>query len=165
LSIGSSAQLLELNTIVLFGNDPIVREQNKSFIDATEEHFYSYSANGGINELIDWIKLHQSKDEWWMAAGLYIHVISQPQLFIEGNHRTGALMMSFLLGQRGKPPFVLSIDNARAHFEPSTLAKDVIKQGLRSLLMVPKLKKRMAKNFKNSAHNHFILNPEELLIL
>ena len=156
LEMGYSDSLLELNKIVLFGENNNNRQQQASQVKATQDHFYQLSAQGGVGELIEWLALHEHKNVWWMAAGLYIQVISQPQLFIEGNHRTGALMMSYLLCKNGKPPFVLSVGNARSHFEPSSLAKDVHKHGFRSLVMIPKLKKRMARNFKESAVPHYI---------
>jgi Fic family protein len=49
--------------------------------------------------------------------------VSQPQLFLEGNHRTGALVASYILVQEGLPPFVLTRKNASEYFNPSTLIK------------------------------------------
>ena len=157
LELGQSTSLLELNKLVLFGENHADQEHQAAQVKATHEHFYQLSAYGGVGELIEWLQLHEHKDIWWTAAGLYIHVLSQPQLFIEGNHRTGALMMSYLLCKNGKPPFVLSLENAQAHFDPSSLAKGVHKHGVRSLLLVPKLKKRLAKNLRQSAVDQYLL--------
>jgi len=38
-----------------------------------------------------------------------------------GNHRTGALLMSYLLVRDGDPAFVLSVETAPAYFGPSSL--------------------------------------------
>jgi Fic family protein len=85
-------------------------------------------------------------------------VLSEPQLFIEGNHRTGALIMSWLLAREGKPPFVLSVDNAKAYFDPSSIAKSLRKHSLRMMLSRPKLLKRFAALLKNGAQSaHQIL--------
>ncbi|MVF11474.1 hypothetical protein FT643_04885 [Ketobacter sp. MCCC 1A13808] len=161
LELGQSTSLLELNRLVLFGDKPENQQQQSDQIKATQEHFYQLSDYGGVGELIEWLRLHDHKNIWWTAAGLYIHIISQPQLFIEGNHRTGAILMSYLLCKNGKPPFVLSVDNARAHFDPSSLAKGMHKHGVRSLLMIPKLKKRLARNLKQSAVPDYLLSSAE----
>jgi hypothetical protein len=42
------------------------------------------------------------------AAEVYIYILSEPQLFIAGNHRTGALVLSYILAREGRPPFVLT---------------------------------------------------------
>jgi hypothetical protein len=47
--------------------------------------------------------------------------VSEPQLLIEGNHRTGALVLSYILAREGRPPFVLTAENAKAYLDPSTL--------------------------------------------
>jgi hypothetical protein len=52
-----------------------------------------------------------------------------PQLFIEGNHRTGALVMSYIQARDGKPPFVLTVPHAEPFFEWSTLFSTQGKSG------------------------------------
>jgi len=37
------------------------------------------------------------------------------------SHRTGVLVMSYILAREGRPPFVLTVENAKAYFDPSTL--------------------------------------------
>jgi hypothetical protein len=68
--------------------------------------------------VMDWYALKEGKSVWRRAAGVYIRILSEPQLFIEGNHRTGALIMSYLLAREGRAPFVLTDDNAREYFNP-----------------------------------------------
>ena len=55
--------------------------------------------------------------------------LSRPQLFIEGNHRTGALAMSYVRLRDGHPPFVLTPENAAAYFEISAPIRDIPKHG------------------------------------
>ncbi|WP_232470147.1 MULTISPECIES: hypothetical protein, partial [Methylococcus] len=55
----------------------------------------------GIEGLMDWYALHRRESPWERAAGVYARVLSKPQLFIEGNHRSGSLIMSYILAQGG----------------------------------------------------------------
>jgi len=55
-------------------------------------------------------------------------MLSRPQLFIEGNHRTGALLMSYLLLRDGQPPFVLAPTDALVYFARSAAIRDVDKR-------------------------------------
>jgi hypothetical protein len=52
-----------------------------------------------------------------------VSIVGQPQLFIEGNHRTGSLIASWINLWAGYPPFVLSEDNAVDYFAPSAAIK------------------------------------------
>ncbi|TVQ92886.1 MAG: hypothetical protein EA400_03215 [Chromatiaceae bacterium] len=153
---GHSQWLLELNTRVLCGVDPKRREEFAAHIAATERHFYGQD-DGGIGGLIGWLERHREDAVWLRAAGAYVYVLSRPQLYLEGNHRTGALIMSALLAREGAPPFVLSVDNAKAYFDPSTLVKDVRKQGLDLLIRVPKLKQRLAQLLRASGTAQFLI--------
>jgi hypothetical protein len=53
-------------------------------------------------------------------------VLSYPQLYQEGNHRTGAPIASGILLQSGCPPFVLTRKNAIAYFNPSSGMRHII---------------------------------------
>ena len=55
---------------------------------------------------------------------MYVRILSRPQLFIEGNQRTAALVMSYVVLRAGQPPFVLSARNAPDYFDPSTVIRD-----------------------------------------
>jgi hypothetical protein len=117
------AGLLELNHIVLCGRDPNERREHRKHIQATAQRFYN---QGGfnINDILRWYHDHAHESPWKRASGVYVRILSQPQLYIEGNHRTGALIMSYILARDGKAPFVLTIGNAKAYFDPSTLIKE-----------------------------------------
>ena len=56
---------------------------------------------GGIQDLVEWYAGHRGESAWDRAAGVYVRILSKPQLFIEGNHRTGALLMSYILLRDG----------------------------------------------------------------
>jgi hypothetical protein len=74
--------------------------------------------------VLEWHARHEGESAWSRAAGAYVRTLSKPQLFIEGNHRAGALMMSYILVREGRPPFVLSVENAGAYFDPSAVIRN-----------------------------------------
>lgn len=152
---GGSPQLLELNTLVLFGRDARTREECSTQIAASRQHFYAKS-DGGIEALVAWAHGLNGATTWQRAASVYVHILSQPQLFIEGNHRTGSLVMSWILACAGKPPFVLSVENAKAYFDPSALVKSSRKHSLRMLLERSKLVKRLAELLKAESRKRYL---------
>ncbi len=154
---GSSEQILNLNLLVLCGNDRSQREECAQLVEATTQRYYT-QGDGGIESLVDWVRSMNAESVWRHAASAYIHLLSQPQLFIEGNHRTGALIMSWMLARAGKPPFVLSVDNAKAYFDPSTVTKNARKHTLRMMLERPKLVKRFADLLKKESEKEHALS-------
>jgi hypothetical protein len=52
--------------------------------------------------------------------------------------------MSYILAQAGKAPFVLTVANAKAYFDPSTPIKETHKVATTLLMKLPRLKKRFA---------------------
>ena len=156
-ALGNSKQLLQLNTLVLCGNDPGKRRQYAKHLQQTEQHFYK-TGEGGVGDIIEWYALHQKESIWKRAAGVYVRILSQPQLYIEGNHRTGALIMSYLLARENRPPFVLTVDNAKGYFDPSTLIKDTKKHGIAVLFRIPKIKKNFARFLKEQTDSRYLLS-------
>jgi hypothetical protein len=157
LARGNSRRLLQLNCLVLWGScDPKAVGCAGEFRQ-TEEHFYDDGSPGGMRSLFNYASEHKGNGVWKRAAGVYIRILSEPQLFVEGNHRTGALLMGHMLTREGKPPFVLTASNAKAYFDPSSLVKACRKRTLRALLEVPKLRKRLAKFVENEANPAFLL--------
>lgn len=110
--------ILELNHLVLCGSSARVRLEYGPHLLETRRRFAE-----GIDEIADWYERKRHKSATRRAAGVYVLSVSQPQLFLEGNHRTGALVASYILVQEGLPPFVLTPKNAVAYFNPSTLIK------------------------------------------
>lgn len=157
LEMGNSRHLLELNNLVLCGTDDLAYDDCAPHIEETRRRFYDDKSPGSVRALMNYLAEHRSDSPWRRAAGAYVHVLSQPQLFIEGNHRTGSLIMSHILAQAGKPPFVLTVENARAYFNPSSLAKDCHKHSFQMLWQVPKLRKRFASLLKDTANEGFLL--------
>jgi len=135
---------LELNHIVLCGITPEKRRDYQQHIKSTTDRFYQQH-EFCITNLRQWAEKHQDDSPWKQAAGAYILQVSWPQLFAEGNHRTGALLMSTILVRMGKPPFVLSVENAKGYFDPSSLAKSTRKNVYGRLYKLPKIKKKFAR--------------------
>ena len=149
-ALGSSAHLLELNTRVLCGTDEQNRREYKKHIEATDRYFYGRT-DGGIQDLMEWYALHRHETVWQRAAGIYIRIVSEPQVFIEGNDRTATLVMSYILAKERQPPFVLRTANAKPYFEISALIKKSPRNSLGSLLLLPRLKSRMVGLLKDQA--------------
>ncbi len=157
LALGNSRHMLQLNNLVLCGTDEVIYDDCLPHVDETERRFYDDSNPGGVRALMGYLADHKDGPVWRRAAGAYIHILSQPQLFIEGNHRTGALIMSYMLAAEGKPPFVLTVNNAKAYFDPSSLVKSCKKHSFSSLFEIPKLRKRFAELLKTEANTDFLI--------
>lgn len=111
--------MLRLNQLVHTGNDPSKELEYMGFMNSTRDKVDNQSEN-----LMKWYKRHtENKDDpYELAAGLYVRVLAMPQLFIEGNHRTGSLIANLELLLFGQNPFILTPDNAVQFFN---LASDV----------------------------------------
>jgi hypothetical protein len=152
------AGLLELNHIVLCGRDPNSRREHRKHLQATAQRFYR-QGEFNIDNLLRWHRNHAHESAWKRAAGTYVRILSQPQLYIEGNHRTGALIMSYILGRDGRAPFVLTVDNAKAYFDPSSLIKETQKTTTTLLMKLPRMKKRFARFLEDHANARYVETP------
>lgn len=148
--------MLELNHIVLCGRDPLVRHEFASHLQETENRFLRQ-----IKLIKKWHKKNKKESVYKVAAQIYVSILSQPQLFVEGNHRTGSLVASYFLLMKGKDPFVLNINNAVAYFEPSTQIKFRNKETIKGRLRLPKYRSRFRKFLKEQVQadkKFFVLN-------
>ncbi len=121
------------------------REQYARHREATERRFYEerdgrHPGRGRV------VRPPPANDSVWnRAAGAFVRVLSTPQLFVEGNHRTGALLMSYILMGDGQPPFVLSPENAAAYFEPSAAIQGMHKRGTVTPFALSTIRRRLAQ--------------------
>ncbi len=153
--IGNSELLLELNHLVLYHSAGISIEEDEHQFTATKKHFYDING-GGIGSLMDWLNVCNKGNIYKQAASVFTHILSQPQLFIEGNHRTGSLIMSYFLVKAGHSPFVLSYENAKYFFEPAELTKKRRKKALLDeFLHLPKQTRKFAKLLQREQNNRF----------
>jgi len=150
-ALGSSSYLLELNTRVLCGTNEQKRREYHEYIAANSRYFYERT-DAGIVDLYEWYTLQRNAPVWHRAAGIYIRILSEPQVFIEGNDRTGALVMSYILAKEGQPPFVLSSTNAKAYFEASAQIKKLPRNGMARLFHLPRQKTQIVGLLRNQAN-------------
>jgi Fic/DOC family len=150
------ANLLELNRLALCGTDPARRHEFRSHLEATEQRFYE-EANAGINDVVEWARHNAGRSVWQRAAGIYLRILAKPQLFIEGNHRTGTLVMSWVLMRGGQPPFVLSTANARKYFSPSATIRDIAKNSILGMLRLPRIQRRFAEFIQHDVNMSYLL--------
>ncbi len=155
-AMGHLKLFLEMNAVVLCGRDEQKRAQAASHLAATERRFYDQEG-GGIRDIVEWYALHRTELPWRRAAGVYVRMLSEPQLFIEGNHRTGALVMSYILAREGRPPFLLTAANAKAYLDPSALIKETRKHSLVAVFRLPKIKRYFAEFLKEHADRKYLV--------
>jgi hypothetical protein len=160
-AMGRAHHWLDLNAAVLFGADAAKAAENRRSLEATESRFYS-QPDGGIRDIMEWYQVRRDKAVWLRAAGVYIRILSSPQLFIEGNHRSGALIMSYMLATEGKPPFVLTAANAREYFNPSSVFKKNRKHSVAMQLKMPGLKKAFGEYIERQANEAFLVPPQNI---
>jgi hypothetical protein len=112
--------MLTLNLRVHYGDDNRLISQFASAIEANIDKF-----NSNIEVIANWYWRHLRCGDhpYKLAAETYVSIVGQPQLFLEGNHRTAALIGSWIGMRANYPPFVLSVDNAIAYFAPSAEIK------------------------------------------
>ncbi len=149
-------RLMEINTTVLCGTSPERRQEYADHVAATETRFFHNE--DGVRDLLEWYDMHRRESVWKRAAGVFVRILSKPQLFIEGNHRSGSLIASFLLMREGLPPFVLTVDNAVAYFNPASVVRRLPKKGIRALFQLPEIKKRYAEFMIAESRPEFLLS-------
>jgi len=135
----SIPQWLELNHRVHYGEDYRLRQEFRKALAADSTKFH-----GQVPGIVEWYHRHRRRGDpvTKIAAEIYMAVVGQPQLFIEGNHRTGSLIASWICAREGAAPFVLSRDNAIAYFGPSAEIKNLdAKSSWRGRRKLPKYKK------------------------
>jgi hypothetical protein len=154
-SMGQSSLFLELNALVLFGCDRQMRLDFAQQLAATEKQFYD-DANCGIRDVLEWHALHATDSAWNSAAGVYIRILSEPELFVEGNHRTGALVISYILARSGYPPFVLTVDNAEEFHKWSELFASRCKNSLSLRWQMLSFVRRFAEFLRAQANPKFL---------
>jgi hypothetical protein len=155
-ALGQLKHWLKLNAVVLCGTKAIDEQIHQSMLRATEVRFYD-EPGGGVRDVMEWYARNLDETVWRRSAGVFNRVLSEPQLFFEGNHRTGALIMSYLLAREGKPPFVLTRENARGFFDPSSVIKKTRKHGLLTQIKFRRLIKDFADFLDRQKNPRFLI--------
>ena len=76
-------------------------------IAETERWFYD-RPGAGVAALFAWLQRHRTQAPVALAAGVFVQVLSHPQLFIEGNTRSAVLLASYVLARAGLAPLVVT---------------------------------------------------------
>ena len=155
---GQSRHLLELNHRVLCGISPERRTQFAAHLAETERRFYE-TPDGGIAQLHDWAERNRSKPARSVAAGVFVHAVSTPQLFIEGNRRTATLLASYILARSGLPPLVVSPQDYRRFDEISERALAIDRGGFASSIALTLAVHRTADFLLDVADPRFLRQP------
>lgn len=149
--------LLHLNHLVLLGRGYDARAHG-GHISATRERFFANFLQY-VKPIRRWYRRHGTDNPYKVAAQVYIGVLSQPQLYQEGNHRTGSLIASGVLLQTGCPPFVLTRQNAVAYFNPSSEIKFTDKRTVRGKLRLPKYQRAFRTFLTENVSAKYVRQP------
>lgn len=121
----------------------------------TRQQFFS-NFHQYVRPIRRWYRKHETENPYKVASQVYVGVLSQPQLFQEGNHRTGSLIASGILLQNGCPPFVLTRQNALAYFNPSSEIKFTDKRTIRGKLRLPKYQREFREFLQQNVNQAYV---------
>ncbi len=154
-SYGAAGQLLELNHIVLCGVTPERRAQFGDHIAETARVFYE---RPGIGDLTDWYKRNRGRAPRNVAAGLFLRLVSTPQLFVEGNSRTACLLASYHLARCGLPPLVIGVESFARYAEVLRRTEAVDRTSFSSLFTAEFVASRLAGLIEATGDPSFLLD-------
>jgi len=152
-SDNSISDILELNNLVHYGTDNRLRLEYIKALNANTKKYYE-----NIGPIIKWHKKHiQSDSPLKVSAEIYVAILGHPQLFFEGNHRTGSIISSWVSMYHGHPPFVLSSENAIAYFAPSAQIKAFAdKSTWRGRRKLPKYRKSFKEFWESNIDESYV---------
>ena len=154
-SIESMEPMLLLNQRVHYGTDHRLLSEYRNAVEATSEKFYQH-----IVPIQEWYERHRKrgKHPLKLAAEIYVRILGYPQLYVEGNHRTGSLIANWISVYYGFAPFVLSADNALAYFAPSMEIKSSVdKTTWRGQARLPKYGKSFHQFWEKHIDNRYLV--------
>ncbi len=146
--------LLELNHIVLCGTNPETRRQYYRHLEETRTVFLSR-----IKPIKEWVlRKRTDSNAYALATGFYARQLSRPQLFLEGNHRTGNIILNYLLVSKGSPPYVVSARDAHHYLDISGEIKFTENGShIDTALRMPGHKRRFRAFLKEHADPRFLV--------
>lgn len=151
----SIEHMLVLNERVHYGTDQHLMSEYAKAMNANAEKFYQH-----IGPIQKWYEQHSKRGNppLKIAAEIYVSILGYPQLYIEGNHRTGSLIANWITVYNGFPPFVLSIENAIAYFAPSAEIKSFAnKSTWRGQAQLPKYRKSFLAFWENHIDSQYLM--------
>lgn len=151
---GETRHILELNHLVLCGTTPERRAQYRKHIDETERRFYERS---GIGDFMEWYKRNRTGSPQALASGVFLRVLSAPQLFIEGNSRTASLLVSYVRVRAGLAPLVVTVDGFRRYVEMVERCTTLDRTGFASLFTGVALHRRLTEFLADACDGRFLV--------
>lgn len=155
---GQSARILELNHLVLCGRSPERRVQYAAHLVATERRFYD-DPRDGVAGLMDRHGRSRTYAPAVLAAAIYAQVVSAPQLFLEGNSRTAALLASYCLARAGEPPLVVATGTLREYHLLVERCVAVDRDGITGMLGFGFVARKLARFLRETRDEAFLLSP------
>lgn len=156
---GASGAILEVNHRVLCGITPERRRQFAEHIAETERWFYD-RPDAGVAGLFAWLQRHRGQPPLALAAGLFVHILSHPQLFIEGNARSAVLLASYVLARAGLPPLVVTAPHYPAYRTLSDRCGAIERNRLTSAFSLSSAANQAAAFLRDAADPRFLHAPE-----
>lgn len=159
-AFGQLRHLLDLNDRVLRGRPvaaatPGAPAPGDAERAAAEQRFYE-QPGGGVRDLVEWHGRHRRDDVWRRAAGALARLLTEPQLFVEGNHRTGTLLMSWILVRAGRPPIVLTPALAPAFLDQCAALRRLRKGSVGAFVRLPRATATLATLLEAHADPQFL---------
>ena len=154
-SAESIEHMLVLNNRVHYGTNQQLIAEYATAIKATAEKFYQQ-----IGPIQQWYEQHTQRGNHPLkrAAEIYVSILGYPQLYIEGNHRTGSLIADWITVYYGFPPFILSVENAIAYFAPSAEIKSFVnKSTWRGQAQLPKYRKSFLTFWESHIDSQYLI--------
>ncbi len=151
----SIEHMLVLNERVHYGTDQQLIAEYAKAMNANAEKFYQH-----IGPIQNWYEQHTKRGNHplKLAAEIYVSILGYPQLYIEGNHRTGSLIANWITVYNGFPPFVLSVENAIAYFAPSAEIKSFAnKSTWRGQAQLPKYRKSFLAFWESHIDSQYLM--------
>jgi hypothetical protein len=148
-------EICELNNRVHYGTNFRLRHEYTRAIEANSKRFCER-----VVPIAKWYARHMRGEPHPLkvAAEVYVAILGHPQLFNEGNHRTGSIVASWIGMCYGHPPFVLSPENAIAYFKPSAEIKMFAdKSTWRGRFRLPKYRRSFKKFWEEHIDWDYVL--------
>ncbi|THB64985.1 MAG: hypothetical protein D6B26_04275 [Spirochaetaceae bacterium] len=147
--------LLEMNHIVLCGTNPETRSQYYQHLTETRNSFLKK-----ITPIKEWVlKKRQGGNPHKIATGFYTRALSQPQLFLEGNHRTGNILLNYLLVSANALPFIVTRDSAKNYLDMSGEIKFTNKDNsFDATMKMPGHNKRFRQFLQDTGSDRYLMN-------
>lgn len=156
---GASGAILEVNHRVLCGVTPERRYQYAEHIAETGRRFYD-PPGAGVAALFGWLQRNRTQPPLALAAGVFVQVVSRPQLFIEGNGRSAVLLASYVLARAGLPPLVVTARHYPTYRALAERCSAIDRTRVTSAFALSGVTARVAAFLKEAADPRFLHAPE-----